>query len=445
MRKMTFVTCHTVTWNPNIGVGKEFSNDSCAAGFQKILGEVMAIKVRVFLSAILFVTAMWLVSCGHYTCGITFGNSSCAASPTGVSGGGGGGTGSSTTPTAFVFGVIGPNFSTIDSFTFSAAGKSIFPTPKSTGPSAPSNGGGELIVAQGKYLYGAFYATGFFNLIYGWSIDSTGNLTAISGSPFVLPGWTGNILGSMATNPAGTMLFRADPGAFLGASTVFALQIGAGGVLTEAPGSPFAIPFAPGGMATDGQGKSLYVLALASGLSPVEIGAYSIASNGALTAIAGSPFVYPMAQVVGDSSGKFLIGTTGTSSGDDHLYVFSIQQSGSNAGAITPVAGSPFATLYSPLSIAVQPNTGGELLYSFSTNPVEGYQLNPSTGALTPVTGSPFSTFNAQSGRFDQSGSYLFGLDANTLTAYQVSSNGVLVSVGSLVEGWGPLTITDVP
>ena len=71
--------------------------------------------------------------------------------------------------------------------------------------------------------------------------------------------------------------------------------------------------------------------------------------------------------------------------------------------------------------------------------------MNPSTGALTPVTGSPFSAFNVQFGQFDQSGAYLFGMNANTLTAYQVSSNGVLVSVGSLVEGWGPFTITDVP
>jgi hypothetical protein len=106
--------------------------------------------------------------------------------------------------------------------------------------------------------------------------------------------------------------------------------------------------------------------------------------------------------------------------------------------------------LYSPFEIAVQPK-GGELLYSFSlnqttTNPIEGYQLNISTGALTKVTGSPFTAFTGEDGVFDQSGAYLFGQDGNTITAYQVSSDGTLTSFASILEGWGTqIAITDVP
>ncbi|MFZ0859343.1 MAG: hypothetical protein WCA27_03505 [Candidatus Sulfotelmatobacter sp.] len=410
----------------------------------------MAMKVRMLLSSVVLLTTMWLVACGHYKCGATFGNSTCTASSGGISqtGGGTGGTG---TPTAFAFsGVSGA--AGISGFTFSAAAANIYPTLNYTVATAPTGGGGELIVAQGKYLYGAFYGTGLFSQIYGWSIDSTGNLTPISGSPFTLPGWTGAILGSMASNPAGTMLFRTDPGAFLGESTVYAMQIGAGGILTQVAGSPFSIPFAPGGMTTDGQGKYLYVLALATTESPVEIGAYNIGISGALTAVVGSPFVYPMAEVVGDASGQYLIGTTsGTNGADAHLYVFDIQQTGSNAGAISPVVGSPFTTLYSPYNIAVQPNSGGVLLYSFSLltngtfNPIEGYQLNTSTGALTPVPGSPFLSFLGSEGEFDQSGNYLFVTNETTLTAYRVSSAGLLTGDGSIVEGFGPIAITDVP
>ena len=409
----------------------------------------MTMRVRMVLILMVALALMGLAGCDHYNCtsGATFGSSACAASAAGLGGGGGsGGTGGTGTPTAFAFsGVSGT--SGISGFTFSAAATNIYPTLNYTVATAPTSGGGELTVAQGKYLYGAFYGTGLYSQIYGWSIDSTGNLTQISGSPFTLPGWTGTILGSMASNPAGTMLFRADPGAFLGESTVYAMQIGAGGVLTQVAGSPFSIPFAPGVMTTDGQGKYLYVAALASSESPAEIGAYNI-SSGAPTAVVNSPFAYPMADIVGDASGQYLIGTTGGANGADaHLYVFGIQQT----GEIQPVLGSPFTTLYSPYSIAMQPNSGGVLLYSFSLltdgtfNPIEGYQLNPSTGALTPVSGSPFLTFFGSNAEFDQGGNYLFVTNQTTLTAYQVSSTGQLAGEGSIVEGFSSIAIADVP
>jgi hypothetical protein len=418
----------------------------------------MTMRVQASLMLIMALAIMGLASCDHYNCssGPTLGTG-CTATGSGLSSGtGGSGTGTGTgtntgTPTSFIFsGITGTTG--ISGFTFSAAATNIYATPNFTLAAAPSGGGGELIVAQGKYLYGAFLGTGLYSQIYGWSIDSTGNLTPISGSPFTLPGWTGAILGSMATNPSGTMLFRADPGAFLGESTVYAMQIGAGGVLTQVAGSPFPIPFAPGGMTTDGQGNYLYVLALASSESPVEIGAYNIGASGALTTVVGSPFVYPMAEVVGDASGKYLIGTTGGANGtDNHLYVFGIQQTGSNAGAVSLVAGSPFTTVYSPYSIALQPNSGGVLLYSFSLltdgtfNPIEGYQLNPSTGALTTISGSPFLNFLGSNGFFDQGGNYLFVLNETTLTAYQVPSDGELTGEGSLLEGWGSVAVADVP
>jgi len=415
----------------------------------------MTMRVRMVLMLMVALALMGLASCDHYNCtsGATFGSSACAASAVGLGGGGTGGTGgtgATGTPTAFAFsGVSGTPG--ISGFTFSAAATNIYPTLNYTVATAPTSGGGELIVAQGKYLYGAFPGAGLYGQIYGWLIDSTGNLTPISGSPFTLPGWTGTILGSMASNPAGTMLFRADPGAFLGESTVYAMQIGAGGLLTQVVGSPFSIPFAPGGMTTDGLGKYLYVLALASSESPVEIGAYNIGSSGALTAVVNSPFAYPMAVIAGDASGQYLIGTKGgtiaANDADDHLYVFGIQQT----GEIQPVLGSPFTTLYSPYSIALQSNPGGVLLYSFSLltdgtfNPIEGYQLNPSTGALTPVAGSPFLNFLGSNGEFDQGGNYLFVTNELTLTAYQVSSTGQLTGQGSIVEGFGSIAITDVP
>lgn len=417
----------------------------------------MTMRVRASLMLLTAAVMISSASCDHYNCGSgpTLG-SSCAASTTGISStGGSGNTGGGTgTPTTFIFSEL-PDTGGVSGFTFSAAATNIYPTVNYTLATAPTGGGGEMIVVQGKYLYASFIGTGLDGQIYGWTIDSTGNLTPITGSPFSLPGWTGSILGSMVSNPAGTLLFRGDPGAYLGESTIYVMQIAAGGALTQITGSPFAVPFDPGSITTDGQGKYLYVAALATSESPVEIGAYNIGSSGALTAVVGSPFVYPMAGIAGDASGKYLIGTTsGSVAGnnpDNHLYVFGIQQTGTTAGAISPVPGSPFSTVYSPYTFALQQNSGGVLLYSFSLltdgtgNPIEGYQLNPSTGELTAVAGSPFLDFSESYGFFDQSGAYLFALNETTLTAYQVPSNGQLTGEGSLVEGWGAIAIADAP
>jgi hypothetical protein len=122
--------------------------------------------------------------------------------------------------------------------------------------------------------------------------------------------------------------------------------------------------------------------------------------------------------------------------------VFSITQAGSSAGAITPVSGSPFPTRYVPISFAVQPNSGGTLIYTFSENatqtgynPIEGFQLDTTSGALTVATGSPYSGISSGFwGQFDQSGTNLvvYGGVANgsTVTTYlgalSVGSGGVL-------------------
>jgi hypothetical protein len=149
-----------------------------------------------------------------------------------------------------------------------------------------------------------------------------------------------------------------------------------------------------------------------------------------------------MWQVNGEPTGQYLIGTSGNSvvqSGvdDDHLYVFSISQSGANAGAIAPVTGSPFATQYSPFGIAVQSNSNGNLVYSFSFNdaasafnPIEGYAIS-STGTLTADTNSPFSGVAEGSwGQFDQSGAFLF-----------VYSSYINESTGDVVTQLGPIDV----
>jgi len=201
-------------------------------------------------------------------------------------------------------------------------------------------------------------------------------------------------------------------------------------------GSPFAVPLFPGNLGIDGLGKYLYVT---DNINPTEVAAYAIGSSGSLTAVLGSPFSYPMVQTQGDASGKFLIGVQQNTFGFNDVYVFSITQSGSNAGAITPVSGSPFTTTYVPYSFAVQPNSGGTLIYTFGENatqtgynPIEGYELNTTSGALTVASGSPFSGVSAGFwGQFDQSGQ-------NLVVYGGVINNGTITTyLGALSVGTG--------
>jgi hypothetical protein len=410
----------------------------------------MTKRVRTVL--VLMAAAMGLASCDHYNCasGANFGSSTCTAAAPGL---GSNTTGGSATA-AFVFtvdsspSVANNSVGSIAGYTLNTSALTFGATSPYTAPAIPvSDGGAGMVVAQSQFLYAGFGSTG---QLFGWTIDTTGNLTTISGSPYAAPFLAnfGTAIGQsapMIVNPAGTMLFISDTFH----DQIYVYQIGTGGALTQATGSPIAVPFSPLNLATDGMGKYLYAtngnIITNTG---TEIGAYLIGSTGTLTTIPGSPFAFPMWQVQGEPTGQFLIGASGNSlanSGkdDNHLYVFIIAQSGTNAGAITAVSGSPFPTQFSPLSIAVQSNTNGNLVYSFSVNDTntgfnatEGYQLS-SSGTLTAVAGSPFSNFGEGTwGQFDQSGAFLFDwgsfFDQGTnqvitqLTALDVGSGGAL-------------------
>src|SRR6202007_730893 len=53
-------------------------------------GEFMTMRVRAALLLPVALAMMGLASCGHYVCGVNFGNSTCTAGQVGLTGGGGG-------------------------------------------------------------------------------------------------------------------------------------------------------------------------------------------------------------------------------------------------------------------------------------------------------------------------------------------------------------------
>jgi hypothetical protein len=385
----------------------------------------MKMQVRAVLILLAALVLMGLAACGgHSACNsVTFGdssgNSSCPAS------------GNGNTAAAFVFVLNGSGSpGELSGYTLNTVNTLLAPTSSNGFPETPGfDAGIGMVVAQKQFLYAAFGST---NQIFGWSISSIGTLTPIANSPMTATFATGASstfdTNRLATNPAGTLLFIADAAQ----DQIFVYEIGNGGALTPVTGSPFSVPFSPGNMATDGLGNYLYITATSSSHTGSEIGAYSIGAGnslGVLTAVSGGPFAFPMWQVLGEPTGQFLIGTTGhnlsiNGSDDYNLYVFSITQSGATAGAITEK--SPSLTTTPPYGIAVQSNTGGNLIYSFSLidsgrgfNATEGFTLN-SDGTLSAVSGSPFANAEVgDTGQFDQSGGFLFeyggALEGNTM------------------------------
>ena len=382
----------------------------------------MTMRVRVLLSSVLVLSATWLVDCGHYTCGTTFGGGSCTSGGSGGIGQGGGGN-TIQNPAAFDF--------FLENATLNAAflntSNNFNLIPNFASPPLGLSAISGMVIVQKKWLYldeGVKIA--------GFSINgATGALTALTGSPFA----------SSSTESAGITADPAGKFLFLSAANdaqvvVFAINQ-TNGLLTSV--GSFPTGFFNGEATTDGLGKYLYVTA---GNLGGEVAVFAIGATGSLTPIAGSPFTISIAQLRGEPTGKFLFGVTGNGANngfpsDNHIYVFSIDPT----GAITQVTGSPFATVFTPANLEVHPS--GKFVYTFNqtvsgTSPTEGYQFDTTTGAVTPVVGSPFTALTASDGQFDQSGAFLFAHPSTTLTVFGVSSTtGALSSIAPPITAIG--------
>lgn len=132
-------------------------------------------------------------------------------------------------------------------------------------------------------------------LVTVYTINSNGTLTQIAGSPFTIGGSDSNV---GVLSPDDRFLFVSNQSG----NTITSLNVGAGGSLTQVTGSPFPNPSGntPAGMATNQAGTLLYAAngAFGSGPSNVVTG-FSIASNGALSPVPGSPFATGIPRLSG--------------------------------------------------------------------------------------------------------------------------------------------------
>jgi len=391
----------------------------------------MTMKGRALLVAIVILAEMWLVGCGHYTCGTTFGASSCSSGSGGLNQGNGGTTKGTYLLIADAGGIQGE--------VLDPTAKTISITPGFGTVSTPGTNnipGDWMVIAGGKFMYSAYSAAG---LIFGWSLNGNGTITEINGvAPLsALYLFTNTSAGTqaMVANPAGTLLFVLDQND----EQIDVYQIGSTGALSSNP-AIIQLPsgFRPYNLAVDGQGKFLYISNIV-GLATTQVAVYNVSS-----ATLSAPVSMTLQQMQGEASGTFMIGTSAnTSNTDNNLHVMSID---SSTGALAEV-GTGFPTADTPGLVAVQPNAGGNLVYSVDfSGTVEGASLNLTTGSLTAVSGSPF-IIQGLSAEFDPAGKYLFVVEGTSLShsslfGFDVSASSALAtplaSVGWAAGAWQP-------
>jgi 6-phosphogluconolactonase len=220
--------------------------------------------------------------------------------------------------------------------------------------------------------------------------SSSGILSPAKGSPFT----SGSLTTSVAIDPTGKFAFVSSQcvnSCSSGAVSAYAIN-SATGTLTPAPGSPFAVGLFPTPVAVDPTGKFAYVANEGSS----NVSAYTIASTtGALNPVSGSPFATGSnpTSVAVDPTGKFAYVVN---FGSNTISGYGID---STTGALTPLPDSPFVANPAPVLVAMDPMGKFALVANrcdSTTTCLNGsvsvYTINSATGNLSSVPGSPFAS-----------------------------------------------------
>ena len=167
------------------------------------------------------------------------------------------------------------------------------------------------------------------------------------------------------------------------------------GALTHIEGSPFKAGEGAQGIAIDPAGKFIYVTNRRAADVSGDVSAYAIdPQSGALTPVAGSPFAAgtdPTGVAI-TPDGKFAYVTNKFNAQrhglDGDVSAFAID---ATSGALKAVPGSPFATGRFPTGVAITPNGKFAYVPAWQSDSVSAYAIDPHTGALEKVQGSPFA------------------------------------------------------
>lgn len=342
---------------------------------------------------------------------------------------------------AFAF-VSNSGSGTVSAFAISSNGE----LSAVSGSPFAAGGGAEFMAFDALHKL-LFVSNQSANSISEFSVDTTaGGLTAVAGSPVA----TGARPTAVAVDAAGRFLFVAQQAA----NSIAVFSIGAGGALDPIAGSPFPVA-SPFGLAVNPAGAILFASnfpdSSASDLNTVS--AFSIAANGVLTPISGSPFADANSStgfaatigILADPSGKFLFAA-------DHMaesvVPFNIN---ATTGDLSPVAALPTPASscgtschHNPLRLTVDPADKFIYWTNVQNGTVSAFNIN--NGNLLPVAETPTGT-HPFGLALDPSGQFLYVINKadNTIAGFSVNSaSGTLTALPGFPVAEGSSAPTDI-
>jgi 6-phosphogluconolactonase (cycloisomerase 2 family) len=149
-------------------------------------------------------------------------------------------------------------------------------------------------------------------------------------------------------------------------------------------------------------------------------------ASGALTPIAGSPFAAGMgAKNLSVGPGSRFLYVSDSYGGT--ILVYAINE---GSGALTMIAGAPFPAGSHPAALAIDPQ--GKFLYASNETTlgtISAFKIEQNSGALSAVVGSPFSTGAAANAMvIDPSGTFLSATLTNDSGRGSSDTSGKLAS-----------------
>lgn len=186
-----------------------------------------------------------------------------------------------------------------------------------------------------------------------------------------------------AYNPGGTTSSNANPG------WVFGYSVGSSGALTAASGSPYQAGVKPSALATDPTSRFVFVTDYASN----QLIGYTVLSTNVLSFMINGPFKTgnEPTSVTIDPRGIYMYIANSL---DNTVSAYSISlPTGTPSTVVNSVSTAGNSTDTDPVSVTVEPSLGR---YVYTANrlgdSISGFKLTPDTGALTITQATPYPT-----------------------------------------------------
>lgn len=264
---------------------------------------------------------------------------------------------------------------TVSAFTVSANGVLV---PSGAALAAGTHPYGVAVSPDGAHL---FVANNETDDVSAYSIDALGTLSAVPGSPFA----AGNGPAGLAVSPDGAHLYVAD----LFDNSISVFSVASGGALTA--GAPVTPGVLPNDVAVTPDGRYLYAANTGGTVAGFSLGSDGVPVALSDPSIPANTGAVSVALAISPDASRLYVANKDT----DTISAFTI----STQGGLTAVAGSPFAAGDEANALSLTPD--GKRLYvaNAASSNVSGYNAS-ADGVLAPITGSPFAAGVTQPGGF---------------------------------------------